>query len=276
MNSDSRPLSTSALAKALGKTTRQMFSELESLGWILRKDDSWVLTSKGEFEGGLYRESQKFGRYIIWPVTVAKHKALTNPNAGLITLHKIAKHFQLADKYATRLISELGWIKPERKGWVLTPKGESTGGLSREDSKTGVPYVLWPEDILDNKALSDWVDQLTTKPANGLYLCCDGHQVVSAACRDIDNWLYLSGIAHAVKRKLSEEDEQYADFYLPTYQIYIEYWGEQVVGEDLARKMKRRDYYQKFKHKVIEISDEDLNDLETTLPRLLLKQGVEI
>ena len=41
------PLSTSALAKALGKTTKQMFSELESMGWILRSQDSWQLTSKG-------------------------------------------------------------------------------------------------------------------------------------------------------------------------------------------------------------------------------------
>ena len=45
-------LSTTALARKLSIPVQQLFSILKDYDWIQRIDDSWVLTPKGEFEGG--------------------------------------------------------------------------------------------------------------------------------------------------------------------------------------------------------------------------------
>lgn len=276
MNAESRPLSSSALAKALGKTTKQMFSELESLGWIKRSDDSWLLTGKGEFEGGNYRESQKFGRYIVWPASVVKHKALTNPDMGLMSVAKLAKELGLAKQQTGFLLRALGWAKMDRKGWVITAQGEAVGGVQREENNTGIPFVLWPESLTENEILKCWLDALSGHGLEGCYACFDGHEVASDAGRRIDNWLYLAGITHAVNHPLPCHEKAYADFYLPVYQLYIEYWGDQVSGNALSEKMHRRDLYQAHKLRVIEITDTELEDLDMALPRLFLKQGIEI
>lgn len=269
------PLSTSALAKALNKTTKQMFSELESLGWIERKEDSWQLTSKGEFEGGKYRESQKFGRYIIWPGCVVEHRVLASPDAHLVSSSQLAKHLSLSRKSTDQLLSELGWVQSGKKGWVLTPQGEKAGGHQRENPTTGVPFILWSGSILDNQLLSDRAIELQFSCEDSDLGCCDGHQVSNEAERIIDNWLYMNGLVHAYHRRIPVTEVLFSDFYLPQHRLYIEYWGELTPAHELAAKMRKREIFQIEKFSTIELSDSDINNLDEVLPRLLLKFDIE-
>ena len=52
------------------------------------------------------------------------------------------------------VLAELGWITKSKKGWILTPQGKALGGAQKEYSQTGVPFVLWPEALLQNKVLT--------------------------------------------------------------------------------------------------------------------------
>ena len=73
-----RKLSTTALAKELNVPAQQVFAALQDYGWIKRVDSDWVLTGKGEFEGGTYTESSRYGRYIVWPPSLLEHKLLVS------------------------------------------------------------------------------------------------------------------------------------------------------------------------------------------------------
>ena len=59
-------LSTTALSKEIGLSSKELFSQLENLNWIIRKNDDWVLTSMGERKGALIKKGQ-YGDYIAWP-----------------------------------------------------------------------------------------------------------------------------------------------------------------------------------------------------------------
>ena len=71
-DSEQHKLSTSALAKLLDIPLQQLFGTLRDCGWIRKVDDGWVLTAKGEFEGGEYIHSRRYGRYIVWPDAIAR------------------------------------------------------------------------------------------------------------------------------------------------------------------------------------------------------------
>lgn len=270
------PLSTSALAKKLGKVSKQMFAELELLGWIERQKDSWVLTTKGEFEGGKYRESKKFGRYIIWPNKTLEHKALIKPDAHRMSTSQLAKTVDLSNRMIEKVLQELGWIKAGRKGWLLTASGIALGACQREDSISGIPFVLWPSELVENRVFTDWVYALKQGARSDALLCCDGHQVGCEAERIIDNWLYFSGLMHAYQRRIPDEEQLYADFYLPQHHLYIEYWGVGNPKQQLALKMKKKEKLKAMNANLIEINDEDLEHLDEVLPRLLLKHDIEI
>ena len=124
---NSKQISTSALAKKLGKSTRQMFSDLEALGWIRRVDGQWQLTAKGEFEQGSFRNSERYGTYIVWPESVLLHRALVNPDDRLISASGIAKKSGLAVSRVNRLLAELGWR--------VTKQGQVVGAEQREDQQ---------------------------------------------------------------------------------------------------------------------------------------------
>lgn len=63
-------LSRSALAEKLGVSLKELTQHMIDAGWIVQEGKQWQLTAKGEFEGGIYRDSHKYGRYIVWPASV--------------------------------------------------------------------------------------------------------------------------------------------------------------------------------------------------------------
>lgn len=102
----------------------------------------------------------------------------------------------------------------------------------------------------------------------------DGHYVRSKAEMLVDNWLYKQGIIHEYERRLPAEESVITDFYLPHCKVYIEYWG---LLDDIGyreRKNKKIAVYRKHNLKLLELTDDDIHDLDRSLSRKLSEFGV--
>lgn len=71
ISSDLKFLSTTALSKEVGISSKDLFSKFEKLNWIERKNDDWVLTTIGKNKGAQTKKGQ-YGEYIAWPENILK------------------------------------------------------------------------------------------------------------------------------------------------------------------------------------------------------------
>lgn len=274
-----QPLSTSALARALHKTVRQMFAELAVLGWIRRDGEQWQLTAKGEFEEGAYRESSRFGRYIVWPASVLEHRALVQTRNQFVSATVMGRELQLSAQTVNRLLAERGWIYPDAKGWRLTDAGKAQGALQREDERTGIPYVVWTPDICAHPVLMRSVALITSEFDDGpatLLQTLDGHHCASQVCSRICNWLYLAGVTHAVDVWLPVEEAVRCDLYLPDIQLFIDDWTIDTGASTLASRINRQSLCEQHRLNLLQVDDEAAGQLDEWLPRELRKRGLDI
>tara|TARA_B100001093_G_scaffold163759_1_gene156125 strand:- start:966 stop:1859 length:894 start_codon:yes stop_codon:yes gene_type:complete len=294
-----KKISTTTLAKQLGLNTREAFQVLMDKKYVEREGQNWILTKDGQDNGGEFRESVKYGRYIVWPSEWGTNENF-NKNAKdqtdyFLTSTAIGKHFELSPNKINFILSELGWVKKgELKGWVLTQQGKKMGGVQAEVKQTGVPFVRWHQSIAQVAPLVDTIAQVKGTASKERKLekgtseekgfrekfeaklrTTDGHFVRSKAEMLIDNWLYMAEIVHAYERKLPIEEDVYCDFYIPTGKVYIEYWGYENDQKYLARKKTKQEIYQKYGFNLIEVEDKDVQNLDDILPRFLLKFGVQ-
>jgi len=93
----------------------------------------------------------------------------------------------------------------------------------------------------------------------------DGHIVRSKGELIIDNYLYILGFNHIYEKKIKILKNQVkCDWYLPDYDIYIEYWGFH--GKKyLKRKKEKIKLYKKAKLKLISIENYMFSDIYTNL-----------
>tara|TARA_R110000751_G_scaffold73956_1_gene149685 strand:- start:32811 stop:33656 length:846 start_codon:yes stop_codon:yes gene_type:complete len=278
-----------------------LFAKLQEVNYIVRESEKWTLTAKGKLAGGRIKTSIKLGDYIEWPesfdvVQLPVHQSPDIP-IELVSSTKIGKQFDISANKLNHLFSELGWIDKSLKGWVVTVQGLKQGALQSEDSRSGVPYVRWPETIIQSKLLLSSIKDITGSsipvtatcidtsslspqidvkdPTDTKHRATDGHFVRSKAEMMIDNWLYMAEIVHAYERKLPIEEKVYCDFYLPTCKVYIEFWDDNSDPKYLAHKEKKLAVYQKYAFKLIQLEKTDVQNLDDILPRLLLKFGVQ-
>ncbi len=281
-------LSTSALAKVLEIPSQQLFSTFKDYGWIRKLESGWALTGKGEFEGGEYVHSKRYGRYIVWPEELVSHPLLQAIEDNRHTsASALGKSHGLGAREVNRLLAELGWIKHGFQGWELTALGESEGGVQLENENSGTFYVVWPQNVQDNRLLKKQL-QYAAEVNNQIdsesdlfageteFHSLDGHNHTDRALHKICHWLYMAGIAHACQRNLPVDEEISADFYLPAHQLYIEYWGDDGSRGKLAQRMKRKELYQSLQLAVIDLDREDLLQLDEVLTRQLRKRGIRI
>ncbi len=285
-------LSTTALAKTNGISSKEQFEQLAKLGYIAKDSNKWALTDLGTKIGGTIKESSQYGQYITWPegINIDNNKSETQS----ITSTVLGKHFDLTANKINFILSELGWIQKSLKGWIITEQGIKLGGIQSEDKKSGIPYVRWTESILNSKSFIESIGHVKgTESTSALspqnseesigfrdkfeakHRSADGHLVRSKAEMLIDNWLYMAEIVHAYERKLPIEEDVYCDFYIPTGRVYIEYWGYDNDAKYIERKKKKIDLYNKYGFNLIELQDKDVQNLDDILPRLLLKYGVQ-
>ncbi|MCF6335761.1 MAG: hypothetical protein L3J12_08475, partial [Spirochaetales bacterium] len=239
--------------------------------------------------GGEFSETKESLKYIVWSESLQIPDSLKD----LITSTMIGEHFGISPNNMNYILSELGWLKPGLKGWLITEQGLKHNGWQMETFKTGIPFVKWQNSILKSKVLiesiehikgnvqEDIISEQTTKdiefrkkyPAE--HRTTDGHYVRSKAEMIIDNWLYMTEIAHAYERKLPIEEPGYCDFYIPKGKVYIEYWGYENDENYLERKKKKIELYNKYNFHLIELDDKAVKNLDDVLPRLLRKYGVQ-
>ena len=120
----------------------------------------------------------------------------------------------------------------------------------------------------------------------GVYKCKDGHIVKSKSEREIDNYLFDHGIAHAYEKTISidsnKEHDLHPDFYLPNYMnsgkdVYIEHWGFNSNNRDYTKSKKYKiGKYQEMGLTIVSTNEKDMNDPEASLDRKLnhFKYGI--
>lgn len=286
-------LSTSALAKLLEVPSQQLFGTLKDYAWIRKVDDGWVLTGKGEFEGGEYVHSKRYGRYIVWPAELAEHPLLQALEDNRhIAATSIGKSFGLNAREVNRIFAELSWIKHSYQGWELTPFGESFGGIQLENESSGTFYVVWPQAIASHKLLEPRLKLAAAifsaqvqQGADDLFAdnmdlhAVDGHRHERKALLQVCHWLYMAGIAHACQYQIPYKEQHSADFYIPAHQIYIECWdteSDSSSAENLAEKLKRKEIYSELGFSVIYVEQNHFDHLDEYLSREFRKLGVRI
>lgn len=68
---EEKHISTSALAKELGISSKELFAEFERLGWIEKRNDEWILTKEGKKKEAVVKKGQ-YGDYIAWSESILK------------------------------------------------------------------------------------------------------------------------------------------------------------------------------------------------------------
>lgn len=290
-------ISTSALAIELNTKSNDLFEKFKTLGWIERKNDKWTLTEVGKQKGGQTRSNPKFGEYIVWPENISIDNSPHKEKSKLINATAIGKHFSISSQRLNLIFSELGWIEKDIAGWQITKLGKGLGGRQFEHETSGGTYVLWPESILTDKNLTSIFKEVhilepqTTQTANeapkstndnfrekfpATLRTKDGHMVRSRAEVIIDNALYDYKLAHAYERKLPIEEDLYSDFFIPTENVYIEFWGMEDDPKYAERKRAKIEIYKKYDFKLIELNDSDISNLDDHLPKKLLKYNIKV
>ena len=295
-----KKISTTALSKKLGISSKELFDIMVEQKLIYRKDDKWNLTKKGQEFGGETVFNQKYGEFIVWSPDFNPLNLKENSRTELVNVTTVGKEFDLSSQRMNLIFAEIGWTEKTIKGWSVTSFGRKVGGVQFEHPSGGT-YVMWSEEILSNKSLirsintkdtdeskgqkqteqtTDSVsnDFRTKFPAN--LRTKDGHQVRSRAEVIIDNALYDYGLAHAYERKLPIEEDVYSDFYIPSKNggkaVYIEFWGLENDSKYAKRKKIKKEIYHKYDLNLIEISDEHIENLDDHLPRMLLKYEIRV
>ena len=288
-------LSTTALARKLNIPVQQLFSVLKDYGWIQRTDESWGLKAKGEFEGGSFHTSRRYGAYIVWPDALVKHPLLQAIESNQrITASAMCRDYpHLHARQINRALAELGLQQHTIMGWELTEMGRSLGGLQEESNNSGAFYVAWPHEIVDNpvvhRELSHQSDQIPAQespdnsepdlfaaPAGAADACrgVDGHSLDSPLQARVCNWLYLAQLAHAYRRTLPTEELNYADFYVPMGNIYIDCWESDVPAKELSDRLRKKELYRELNLRHLEINADDAEKLDEVLGRGLQSFGV--
>lgn len=270
-------LSTTALARQMGKESKELFVLLANSGWILKVDDRWQLTEKGKFEGGIYVNHPKFGDYIAWPEAVQEHPLLRELPEAPLSASNLGLKLGLPARLVNLLLAERGWISRGVRGWLVTPAGRALGGQQQESDQSGVPFVTWPETLAAHPPLLSAAAQLRGQVEDPKSASLDGHAVNNKAERMIDNWLYVAGLVHARNRPMElTEPAPVADFYLPACSLCIEYWDPEAKPAALTAKLEKLASYQRFGQNYLEVRDSDLENLDEVLARALLRAGLAV
>lgn len=276
-----RHISTTALARLINKESKELFILLTSGGWIVKVDGHWQLTEKGKFEGGVYVNHPKFGEYIAWPESIQQHPLLKLLPEAPLSATNLAHKWNLPARLVNLLLAEKGLIKRHVRGWLLSPKGKKLGGQQQE-AESGVPFVTWPETLLDEPELIAALVQIAGDESLKGQPALDGHSVNNAMQRRVDNWLYLARVIHARDYGLQwEQDCATADFYLPDADFCVECWADELAaGKNRAavigNELEKHQLYKKHKIAYLEFRDENIHQVDEMLARELLRRGIAV
>ena len=277
-------ISTTALARSLHKESKELFVLLAQGGWMIKVDNHWQLTEKGKFEGGIYINHPKYGEYIAWPESIQDHPLLNLlPEAPLSATHLGGK-VDLPARLINLVLAESGWIKKHIRGWLLTSRGKIVGGEQHTSEQSGIPYVTWPESLLDNPVFQATIAQITGEEFVHSNQTLSGHLLNTQTAFVVENWLYIANVHHACNYDLQAGNEKVtADFFLPDLQVVIDIWGNEDNASALSTKLINQDFYKKYGYEFIELrfdtqkqQSENVAQLDEFLAKQLLAHGLAV
>jgi len=239
-------------------------------------------------------------------------KKNSDKKVALMTATQLAEKLAVLPKEVNKALLDAEYVKRDGKGYSLTQRAAKLG--EQRESKSGVKYCVWKPVILKNskfmRALeSDKVEKevkapVVKKPApkpssqrgsqqpshfeidgikvfnrkafDAAFRTSDGHYVRSRSEVIVSDWLFMNRIAYAYEKRLPVEEELYSDFFIPDFNIYIEFWGYEDDPKYLKRKKTKKAIYEKYGFKLLELSTRDLEVLDDILPIKLLKLGMPI
>lgn len=220
-------------------------------------------------------------------------------NSTYLNSTSLGERFKLDAKQINRVLLDLGWLEKDGKGWSPSGLGEKLKAKRNLHSKSGIPFVLWHQDICKSRILQNAISELLSieieppsdaqssqiseeaaDKAEGFrekfpptIRASDGHMVRSRGEAMIDALFYEKRIVHAYERLVPVEQTMYCDFFLPEYDLYIEFWGMESNPKYKARKEKKLEIYRKNELRLVEVKDEHINNLEDYLMTQLVKFG---
>lgn len=129
-----------------------------------------------------------------------------------------------------------------------------------EQLKSDLPFVKKSFDDEDYR--KQWTAE---------HQCDDGHYVRSISEKTIDDWLYNNGYVHAYEKSVFMESDPNAivlsDFYLPSGNVYIEFWGLNDDQKYLERKEKKIKMYTDNHLQLISLEEKDVKRLNDIMQR---------
>lgn len=298
-------LSTSALAKRLKLPIQQLFVTLRDYGWIDRRGESWVLTGKGELHGGRYRDSPRYGRYIVWPEELTEHPLITaiesNQRIYPGGMRRYYPHLSAAQ--INRTLREIGLQRHTPNGLEVTALGQRFGGRQEFDEEHALAVISWPHELVDDPVIHRELNRLAgsgrvvtppdadegaavtdTEGTADLFAASgdgsaatadrgqppercglDGHRLASLLQLRVCDWLYEAQLAHAHRRRLPVEEELVADFYVPAAGLYIECWEAEIATPELTRRLRTREVCRELGLAYLEVAAADMDRIETLL-----------
>ena len=139
-------------------------------------------------------------------------------------------------------------------------------------------YAKYKDRSVDIRITHCTETEILDEYGNLIYTCDDGRKVRSRAEAIICSWLYNNKIRIKYEEPVYYRDEEsgetkalHPDFYLPDYELYIEY-NELSNPKYLKSKEYTQKIYDKLGLKVLVMTDKNLQDVAACLkPRLLVR-----
>jgi hypothetical protein len=118
--STTKYISTTAFAKEMKMSAKDLFQKLLEKGFIYRENDNWTLTDLGKETGGVIKTHPQYGSYIAWDED--NKRLLVSPEdeeEKMVSTTTLSKHFSISKLRMNPILSELGMIQKAVKGWTL-------------------------------------------------------------------------------------------------------------------------------------------------------------
>ena len=103
------------------------------------------------------------------------------------------------------------------------------------------------------------------------FVAIDGHEVRSLSEAYIDNWFFYNKINHIYEKQIILKDSTLiSDFYLPEYDLYVEYWGK-YDKKYISRKQAKIKIYEENHIKYLGIGLNDIKNIDFYLTKTIKK-----
>lgn len=134
-------------------------------------------------------------------------------------------------------------------------------------------YSKYKDRSIDIRIINCQKTEIIDEYGNLTYTCDDGRKVRSRAEALISNWLYKEAIRSVYEKTIyyneaGENKSLHPDFYLPDYNLYIEY-NELTNPNYKKSKEYTQKIYKSLGYKVLIMTEKDLQDIDACLKPIL-------